>query len=49
MKGDRAATDQGKYCGIAVLFICEAPMLTINNQSNNKLSRHSFYSTNDTV
>ncbi|MGY9046463.1 MAG: hypothetical protein ACKVKF_05190 [Rhodobacterales bacterium] len=34
MKGDLAATDKGKYCGMAVLSICEALMLAINDQSN---------------
>jgi hypothetical protein len=33
-EGDLAATDQGKYCGMAVLSICEALMLAINDQSN---------------
>jgi len=34
MKGDLAVTDQGEYCGMAVLSICEVLMLTINDQSN---------------
>jgi hypothetical protein len=33
MKGDLATSDQGKYCGMAVLFICVALMLEINDQS----------------
>ncbi len=48
MKGDLAATDQGKYCGMAVLSICEALTLAINDQSKN-LSRPSFCSTEDMV
>ncbi len=34
MKGDLSATDQGEYCGMAVISICEALMLAINDQSN---------------
>jgi hypothetical protein len=33
IKGDLATSDQRKYCGMAVLSICEALMLAINDQS----------------